>query len=41
VFGWVEGGGGEGWVDVACCAGWGVCLEGEFHPFFNSSSMVG
>ena len=29
VFGWVEGGGEEGGVDVACCAGGSVCLEGK------------
>ena len=34
VFGWVEGGGEGGGVDVACCAVGGVCLEGELISFF-------
>lgn len=41
VFGWAEGGGEEGGVDVACCAGGGVCMEGRFRFFsFLSSLMV-
>jgi hypothetical protein len=35
VFGWVEGGGEEGWVDVACCAGGGVCLGGKSSHVFH------
>lgn len=41
VFGGVEGGGEEGWVDVGCCAGGGVCLGGEFYLFFFLNSFDG
>ena len=44
MFGWVEGGGEQGGVDVDGCAYWGVFVEGEFFdvfPFVGFHLMAG